>query len=681
MDLTITMAEKAAAIREDAGVSRHKNEEFAYTTEVRYDYIHTGVWDTLGNGWKIWRLGIRSEGAHSLNVIFTEFRLEKGVRVFLFDPRQQYTLGAYTHMNNRPYEILAVEPVPGDMLVIEMQVPPFVPDPGKLCVGSVGHAFKEDGQQSLTKDGWFGLSGSCNRDVQCYDDPLFSLVKHAVVRIVYAGKERCTGTLLTNTRNDGRSYLLTAQHCIKTEYLANTAVFFFEYESPYCDGPDGRNHRSVSGGTLKATTSKELDFSLIELSEEVPFYYHPYYAGWDATGFSPSGGFCIHHPQGDVKKIAIDEDAPGTGDFGEGYDASTHWLIADWETGTTEKGSSGAPLFNTEGLVIGSLTGGDAACGNSVNDYFQKISHTWSDYPDSARQLSCWLDPLKSSVKTMKGIDPYEEFWSSGDTLSNIGEDESLTPGSKDLSWGTISGHNSDGVEILAERYVISGKKYMLGVMAAIAKSYAGSDTGSVTLCLWNGTDPVYDPVIQEIIPIIDLADETNVFIEFDSVVAVSDTFLVGFRLSYAPPLDTFALYHVERDPQLSNTAFICRNKKWIPMNDTSAYGISVSLALSPVLYDSVPRKPGSDVPYMEEALMVYPNPAREGVWIAFKHPPEGAVTIKLFDAVGHAVLVKTFTDVTNPFYVSWDMPLQGAYVMHVMTGDHVENQKLLLYN
>jgi lysyl endopeptidase len=681
MDLSLVMAEKAAIIREDGGMSRYKNEEFAYTTEVRYDYMQSGVWDTLGNGWKIWRLGIRSGGAHSLNVIFTEFRLERGVRVFLYDPRQQYTLGAYTHLNNRSYEILAVEPLPGDLLIIEMQVPPFVLNPGKLCVGNVGHAFKEVGYESPLKDGWFGLSGPCNPDIRCYDDPLYSLVKHAVVRIVYAGKERCTGTLLTNTRNDGRSYLLTAQHCIKTEYLANTAIYFFEYESPYCDGPDGRNHRSVSGGTLKATTSKELDFSLIELSEEVPFYYHPYYAGWDATGSSPTRGFCIHHPQGDVKKIAFEEDPPVTGDFGEGFDASTHWLIADWETGTTEKGSSGAPLFNAEGIVIGSLTGGDAACDNSVNDYFQKISHTWDDYPDSARKLSCWLDPLKSSVKNMGGFDPYEEFWLSGDTICNLGGEESVTLSGKGLSWGYISGHNSNSVEILAERFIVPGKRYMLGVTAGIAKSYTGSDTGSVTLCLWNGTDPHHVPVIQEIIPITDFANETNSFIEFDSVVAVTDTFLVGFQLSYGSPQDTFALYHAERDLQDSNTAFIFRNKEWIPMNDTSAYGISVSLALSPVLYDSVPRKPWGDIPYMEDSLMVYPNPAREGIWIAFKHSPEGPVTVKLFDAVGHAVLAKTFASVVNPFFVSWDMHLQGAYVLHIITGDHAENQKLLLYN
>ncbi len=412
----------------------------------------------------------------------------------------------------------------------------------------------------------------------------------------------------------------------------------------------------------------------------MPFYYHPYYAGWDATGSSVSGAFCIHHPQGDVKKIAIEDDQPVTGDFGEGYDADTHWLIDEWETGTTEKGSSGGPLFSAHGRVIGSLTGGDASCENSVNDYFQKISHAWNDYPDSANQLGCWLDPLKSSVKTMKGFDPYGEFWLSGDTISNIGEDESYTLSRRELSWGYISGHNSDGVTTMAERFVVSGKKYMLGVTAGIAKSYAASDSGSVTLCLWNDMDPLSAPVIQEIIPVVDFMEGSSVFIEFDSAVAVTDTFLVGFKLSYALPQDTFALYHVERSFWNLNTAFIHRYEKWIPMNDMWVYGISVSLALSPVLYDSVPHKPGSDVLYMEDSLMVYPNPAREGIWIALKHSPEGEVTVRLIDAVGRALVARSFPEVTNPFYFSWDMSLRGVYLVQVITGDHAENQKLLLY-
>ena len=128
--------------------------------------------------------------------------------------------------------------------------------------------------------------------------------------------------------------------------------FYFDYESPYCNGPDGNSLKSISGSSLIATTDNNLDFALVELTAEPPFNYRPYFTGWNNTNIPPDNSFSIHHPLGDVKKIAIDVDQATTDDYGEGYDVNTHWLIGDWETGTTEKGSSGAPLFNQDGELI-----------------------------------------------------------------------------------------------------------------------------------------------------------------------------------------------------------------------------------------------------------------------------------------------------------------------------------------
>jgi len=679
IDLLFNDERKAAGSGGEKAMSRHKNEEFAYTTEVQYNYLNAGVWDTLENGWKIWRLGLRSEGAYSLNLIFSPYRLERGVRVFLYDPAQQTIMGAFTHVNNKPFEMLATEPVPGETVVVEMQVPPFVTIPGKLGIGMVGHDYSGRIRSARSKDGWFGTSGACNPDILCFNDSLISTIRHSVVRIVYAGKERCTGVLLSNTRNDAKAYLLTAQHCLRTEWLANTAVYVFDYESPYCSGPDGRNHKSISGGTLKATTDNKLDFSLIELSEDIPFYYHPYYAGWDATGLATRGVFCIHHPWGDVKKIAIDDDLPETGNFGEGYDFNTHWHVADWETGTTEPGSSGAPLFSSAGRVIGNETGGDAYCENSVDDYFQQISHAWEDYPDSVNQLRYWLDPFKSTLQTLRGYDPYEAFWKTGDTLANVQREDPLFLSGAGLSWGYFAGHNSGYIEILAERFVVEGHKYLMGVDMDIARSYARSDTAAITVAVWNGMDYQAEPIMQETVPIIDFVRDTKSFIEFDSAVIVRDTFMIGFELVYTLPCDTFAVYHSLRDAGNNNTAYIVKDGRWIPMDDPSAYDLSVSLSLRPLIYDSLPGIPGYLPPVITENLMVFPNPARGGVWIAFREMPPGEVTIKLFDVTGHLLWIRTSPDLTNPLFVPVNVPIQGAYLMQIITGQYTENQKLLL--
>jgi hypothetical protein len=239
----------------------------------------------------------------------------------------------------------------------------------------------------------------------CSIDPVVGTVKNSVVRIVYKGHERCTGTLVNTVQNHKINYILTAGHCFTTEEDANTAVFYFEYESPSCDGPDGDATKSLSGATIRSRSS-DVDFALLELLEPIPVSYHPYYAGWDNSGMAPQSAFVIHHPLGDVKKIAEDQDPLTIATFGNRYDPKTHWLVDKWESGTTEPGSSGAPLFDRNGLLQGTLTGGLADCEDPSNDYFQMFSHSWSDYPEPERQLAIWLDPLKTKRKSLAGYDP-----------------------------------------------------------------------------------------------------------------------------------------------------------------------------------------------------------------------------------------------------------------------------------
>ncbi len=184
-------------------------------------------------------------------------------------------------------------------------MPSYIKKEIQITIAGIGCDFAEKTDQKQLKDGWYGLSGTCNVDINCNQDKSVQLVKNAVVRIVFLGFERCTGTLLNNTHLDGRNYILTAGHCINTENVANTALFYFNYESPYCNGPDGSNAHSVSGATIRAGSDK-MDFTLLELLDPVPVTFHPYYAGWDNTSTAPSSGYTIHHPEGDVKKISTE---------------------------------------------------------------------------------------------------------------------------------------------------------------------------------------------------------------------------------------------------------------------------------------------------------------------------------------------------------------------------------------
>ncbi len=204
-----------------------------------------------------------------------------------------------------------------------------------------------------------------------------------------------------------------------SEYLANTSVFYFGYESPSCNGPDGNSSFSTSGATI-VSKADDLDFVLLRLFEDIPFYYRPLYTGWDVTGNIPSSGYTIHHPVGDVKKISFENHQILSSTFSSQFVSNSHWLVRHWETGVTEEGSSGSAFFNSTGRVVGTLTGGSATCENPVNDYYQKISYAWDYYPSQDEQLKFWLDPRNSGQELTDAYDPYAELWSRETRLQTL---------------------------------------------------------------------------------------------------------------------------------------------------------------------------------------------------------------------------------------------------------------------
>ena len=73
---------------------------------------------------------------------------------------------------------------------------------------------------------------------------------------------------------------------------------------------------------------------------------------------SPNG-VGIHHPAGDEKKISTysrNDDQCGLGRYPTPTGVLSGRDSNGW--GVTEGGSSGSPLFNNNGLIIGTLTGG-----------------------------------------------------------------------------------------------------------------------------------------------------------------------------------------------------------------------------------------------------------------------------------------------------------------------------------
>jgi hypothetical protein len=159
---------------------------------------------------------------------------------------------------------------------------------------------------------------------------------------------------------------------------------------------------------LRATYSSS-DFTLLELNTLPSPAFQVYYAGWDSTGNGASSVVCIHHPEGAEKAITFENNPIQSTAYNSTIlnAAGNHWRVIDWDSGTTEAGSSGGGLWNASShRLIGQLHGGSAACGNDSSDWFGKLSASWVGGGTVSSRLSSWLDPDHTGVTVLDGTNP-----------------------------------------------------------------------------------------------------------------------------------------------------------------------------------------------------------------------------------------------------------------------------------
>lgn len=663
------------AYREQAVLESKLHEkplQFAKAFEVHYNLLNSGRWLQTEDQ-RIWELAITSEGAYSINLIFSEYRLPRGAKLFLFNEDKSFTLGAFTYKNNKEHGSLAASPVPGQTIYIQLQVPEYVSFEPVLTVGQVSHDFMNI-FHLMTKNGSYGDSGDCNVDINCYQDSTIQKVKNSVVRLIVKGNELCTGVLVNNSQYDGTPYLLTANHCIGSSTVASNSIFYFGYESPTCNGPDGSVSKSISGSTLKATT-KRLDFSLVELSVTPPYTFKPYYAGWNIDTSNIDNTISIHHPSGDVKKISFDDDPPVVGNFGGGYDYNSHWHIKRWEVGTTEGGSSGGPLFDQNCRVIGNLTGGSAECGNSVDDYFTMISRAWADYPESINQLKAWLDPLKSENLSIDGFDPYAEITENTYFFSNIPDSSASNAFKVDDDWGYWAGHNSLLCKQYAEEFNSEKSLLLHGIYLDVATAKAYSFFPKIRMQVWKDDLNDENIIVSKDFEIDKLKPESDNYIEFDSEVKLSGKFYVGYRIFYTNPQDTFSL-NMSSLSTAGKAYVFTDTDGWISIHQASDGLVNGSLGIK--LLVSEPNTVNITEPItFNQDVILYPNPVRDLLNIKLNRNFNQEVSVEIVNLNGSIMLKEYFVNTQSIIQLNLNQLPTGLYFIRITEKNNIITKRI----
>ncbi len=389
--------------------------------------IFSGEWKINNDGSRTWNLRVKATGAEALSFLFSKFELYGQTT---FEIRN--TDGFIVHKPMTAEDVMSHKMQNaalcfGDDLILILNEPANT-QASDITIDRVIYNYRSTGNPNATK---INESDPCEVNINCspvgdsWQDEKDGVARIYIVEGNSAGW--CTGSLINNTAQDCKPYFLTALHCgVNTSANnMNNWRFYFRYESPNCNNPNsaGSLDDHYVTGCIRIADSDDgggnsgSDFMLVKLGNNnnetsvvntlKSSSFSGYWNGWKAATSSTQGGAGIHHPAGDIKKISTFNGTTQSTSWGSA--GGSHWQMS-WSSnsnghGVTEGGSSGSPLFNNSGLIIGTLTGGSSFCTNQTSpDLYGKMSYHWtSNGTANNERLKPWLDPTNSNVTTLNG--------------------------------------------------------------------------------------------------------------------------------------------------------------------------------------------------------------------------------------------------------------------------------------
>lgn len=382
----------------------------------------SGRWTGHADGSVTWLMTFKGAQAKALGIYFETFSIPEQGKLFVYNTARTHVVGPYTSENSVAGDLFAAAPVTGDEITLEYNGPSESADAFNLEIAEVAYMYR-DGGFAPRDAGDFGTSESCEVNANCSEGAAWGPQRRSVVKIVVRdGSEvgLCSGALVNTANEECTPYVLTANHCGGGATTANFKqwIFYFNFETPGCTNPASAtdlDDQTVTG-CLKMANSADVsdvmssDFLLVHLKTRPATSFNAHMAGWSrSTAASPSG-VGIHHPAGDVKKISTYTSTLTTSGW-SGSNTGKHWGVRWAATanghGVTEGGSSGSPLFDQNGRIVGDLSGGSSDCSNqNGEDVYGKFLYSWDQTGTTAnRRLKDWLDKTGLNPASQNGKD------------------------------------------------------------------------------------------------------------------------------------------------------------------------------------------------------------------------------------------------------------------------------------
>ncbi|MFT7613908.1 MAG: hypothetical protein ACI9J3_002888 [Parvicellaceae bacterium] len=333
----------------------------------------------------VWTLHLSAALAKSISLQLTEVNLATNGVLLFADGNQTIVHGNLLATIPSSLREFATPMVEADTAFLQYSQPISSDHNPHLNVKNAIYGFRKPSEVYNEEKTGFGSASNCIPDAICEQASWCDQINS--VGIIHSGGQAfCSGALITTSSQDKQPYFLTAKHCVDGQ---NTAfwVIYFNYQSESCDpSVDGRFLYYIAGAQLRAEHQRA-DYALLEFYAPVPYSYNPYFAGWTSTANKPNSGAIIHHARGDVKKISTYSEKPkkynwnhdyiSPSDNGSGTPKIRVWQVSNFDEGGIQGVSSGGPLFNENGQIVGNVSGIGADANDPVctreDNYFGRF--------------------------------------------------------------------------------------------------------------------------------------------------------------------------------------------------------------------------------------------------------------------------------------------------------------------
>ncbi|HUP64161.1 MAG TPA: trypsin-like peptidase domain-containing protein [Thermoanaerobaculia bacterium] len=334
-----------------------------------------------------WTGQIESSGASALRVHFTEFNLPSNATLTLSNGLGE----AYSYAGRGPLDSgeFWSNTVGGDSVVVTVNYAGN--DVGRVLqalrfmvadIGPLSSKFPVADEQASTL---------CSYNVECIENAgcgtlpsAVTVAREAAAMILFVSgpyQYICSGGLVADGDTSTHiPYFLTANHCLSSSTSASSLEAYFDYKiacGGTCPSSLGAYPR-VLGSTVSAT-NKTSDFTLLRLNAAAPAYdgRQRQFLATNNTAVSGNHNLALYrisHPAGAPQAYSaqtVDTSRPTCRSWPRGS-----WIYSSDTYGATEGGSSGSPVVNASGQVVGQLSG---ACGYNVNDPCDTASNATVD--------------------------------------------------------------------------------------------------------------------------------------------------------------------------------------------------------------------------------------------------------------------------------------------------------------